>query len=241
LVTEEIAWLSARFRGRLGVGFGPGISSLDFEAVGVPWDDRRRRYREGLEVVVASLSGRSTGLLSEDRAIAACGQHPVPCVSTVGGPIGARRAARLGLGIVPASSASTEEVQQLINDYTSAGGSGPRMLNRRAWYGPPDPGRIAALDGQYAARSDIGSEAGHYKADFIASADPAAVAGGLAEVRVATGATALNMKFYFPGLSPQRMREQITAFGADVLPALRAQLDLEIGQGPRRGAQPGRC
>src|SRR5437660_7155847 len=53
IVAEEVAWLNARFPGRVALGVAAGGLPADFELVGVPMDDLGRRFTEGLERVAA--------------------------------------------------------------------------------------------------------------------------------------------------------------------------------------------
>ena len=45
MLAEEVAWLDARFPGRVGLGVGPGSLALDFDAM----DARPRRCRAPLQ------------------------------------------------------------------------------------------------------------------------------------------------------------------------------------------------
>ena len=47
LVAEEIAWLAARFPGRVGLGVAAGALAVDFEIAGVTTDDLTARFHEG--------------------------------------------------------------------------------------------------------------------------------------------------------------------------------------------------
>ncbi len=47
LVTEEVAWLAARFPGRVGLGLAAGSLDADFEIMGLTKDDLTRRFAEG--------------------------------------------------------------------------------------------------------------------------------------------------------------------------------------------------
>lgn len=53
MVVEELAWLAARFPGRVGVGVAAGGLPDDFTRLGVPHDDLTRRFADGLAVVAA--------------------------------------------------------------------------------------------------------------------------------------------------------------------------------------------
>src|SRR5438445_537281 len=44
LVAEEVAWLAARFPGRVGLGVAAGALLVDFELMGTPVDDPTARF-----------------------------------------------------------------------------------------------------------------------------------------------------------------------------------------------------
>ena len=57
VAAEEIAWLDARFAGRVGVGFGSGGNEADFRVVGVPFEERNERFDRSLRDIVGLLRG----------------------------------------------------------------------------------------------------------------------------------------------------------------------------------------
>src|SRR5688572_17570670 len=65
LVAEEVAWLAARFPERVAVGVAPGALPLDFEVMGVAFDERMTAFRAGLGPLVAMLRGEQLGDLAE--------------------------------------------------------------------------------------------------------------------------------------------------------------------------------
>ena len=67
LVVEEVAWLAARFPGRVGLGLAAGSLQDDFDIMGLTKDDLTRRFSEGLAVVVGALGGTDLGRLGGDR------------------------------------------------------------------------------------------------------------------------------------------------------------------------------
>ncbi len=79
LVAEEVAWLQARHRGRVGIGVAAGALPLDFEAAGVSQTDSVDRFKSELPRLVAMLRGQDLGQLEGDPALLACRQTPVPC------------------------------------------------------------------------------------------------------------------------------------------------------------------
>ena len=71
LVAEEIAWLRARYPGRVGVGVAAGALPLDFEAAGVDQREAVDRFKAELPRLVAMLQGVDLGLLEADPALRA--------------------------------------------------------------------------------------------------------------------------------------------------------------------------
>lgn len=217
IVAEEVAWLAARYPGRVGVGVAAGGLAADFELVDMPMDDLGRRFTAGLERVTALLRGED---MTGDPAIAACATSPVPVVSAVNSDTSVRRAARVGAGIIIDSLTAPERCRDIVSRYRDAGGAGAAILIRRAWIGEP---HREAFDKQlevyksYAASSAMKS----WGADELVTADAAAVAEQLLDALRTTGADALNIRVTVPGVPPEAVREQIAAIGDEVLPRVR--------------------
>ena len=76
LVAEEIAWLAARFPGRVGLGVASGALPADFEIMHAPMDGLAARFTAGFEELAGMLDGRDRGKLADDPAIAACRRAP---------------------------------------------------------------------------------------------------------------------------------------------------------------------
>ena len=137
LVAEEVAWLAARFPGRVAVGVAPGALPLDFEAMGVPFEEKLDRFRADLPRLVAMLHGDDLDPLAGDLALARCKEHPVPVISTALSPGAVRRAAAAGAGIVYDGASALDRLRTLSDAYDQAGGDGPKVLIRRVWLGAP--------------------------------------------------------------------------------------------------------
>lgn len=216
LVAEEVAWLAARFPGRVGVGVAAGALPADFEIMGTTMDDLGARFTAALEALVGVLAGRAPGALADDPAVKACGAQPVPVVSAAMGVTAVRRAARLGIGILFDSLSTPERCRELSDAYRGAGGTGPCILIRRAWVGDPPGERLARQVDVYRSYAAPGAQA-HWEGEQLVTApDAAAVSDGLADVARRAGADALNVRVHVPGVSPSEAREQITRLGAIV-------------------------
>jgi alkanesulfonate monooxygenase SsuD/methylene tetrahydromethanopterin reductase-like flavin-dependent oxidoreductase (luciferase family) len=224
LVAEEIAWLAARFPGRVGVGVASGALRDDFEIMETTMNGLAARFAAQLETVAGMLSGRDPGRLAGDPAIARCVDHPVPLVSAAMGFTAVRRAAGNGVGLVFDSLSSPDRARELTDAYREAGGAGPCVIIRRAWLGEPPRSRIDEQLDRYRGYSSPAAQA-HWKGDQLASgSDPAEVAEQLAGAVIAAGADALNVRIHVPGVGPSEARDQIAALGTEVLPRLRAAL-----------------
>jgi len=224
LVAEEVAWLAARFPGRVGIGVASGALQDDFAVMGLTMHHLAERFTEGLEALVGMLSGENPGALAEDPAIQECAEHPIPVVSAAMGFTAVRRAAALGAGILFDSLSLADRCRELTDAYREAGGTGSVILIRRAWLGEPPQEKVdQQLDVYrgYSARAAMMHWGGN---ELIGSSDPAEVAGGLAEVARRADADALNIRVHVPEVSPEDVREQIALLGGRVLPLLRAEL-----------------
>ena len=222
LVAEEVAWLAAAFPDRVGAGFASGALPVDFELAEVPFDEIGSRFKEALPKVVAALRGEAEGSLADDRAIAACADHPVPMVAAAQSRAAVRRAASLDLGILYDSLQATDHVRALSDAYDEAGGTGPKILIRRVWIGGP-PGE--AVDNQldlYRSYTAQGTMARWDQgANTVLAADGAEAAEQLHAEMAATGTDTINIRIHVVGLSPDYIRDQLDLHGELVVPLKR--------------------
>jgi alkanesulfonate monooxygenase SsuD/methylene tetrahydromethanopterin reductase-like flavin-dependent oxidoreductase (luciferase family) len=137
MLAEEVAWLDARFPGRVGVGVAPGSLPLDFEAMDIDQDEMMALFRAGLPRLTAMLAGRDLGPLAGDRALRLLDQRPIPVISAAMSPAAVRRAAAAGAGVLFDGGTSITRIGELTDAYISAGGTAPRILIRRVWLGEP--------------------------------------------------------------------------------------------------------
>jgi alkanesulfonate monooxygenase SsuD/methylene tetrahydromethanopterin reductase-like flavin-dependent oxidoreductase (luciferase family) len=225
LVAEEVAWLAARFPGRVGLGVAAGALPADFEVMGLDMADLAARFSASLEVISTALRGDDRGILAGDPALAACATAPVPIVSAAMGMTAVRRAARLGTGILFDSLSVPDRCRTLTDAYREAGGSGPCILIRRAWLGEPPAERVEAQLDRYRSYTPAAAQTHWGDGDqLVDSADAGAVADELAAVAAAVGADALNLRVHVPGVPPGMARDQIVGLGDAVVPALHQAL-----------------
>jgi alkanesulfonate monooxygenase SsuD/methylene tetrahydromethanopterin reductase-like flavin-dependent oxidoreductase (luciferase family) len=114
--------------GRLVAGVGPGSSKRDYDAVGVPFEDRWKRFEESVTILRALL--RRDPVPSSPRyfSMPDCQLEPAPhrdggvplWIGSWGSPAGLRRVARLGDGWLASAYNTTPEqfvsASQLLAD-----------------------------------------------------------------------------------------------------------------------------
>jgi alkanesulfonate monooxygenase SsuD/methylene tetrahydromethanopterin reductase-like flavin-dependent oxidoreductase (luciferase family) len=216
-LSEDLAWLNAAHPGRVGAGFVPGYQRDDFTVVGADFDTRHATFWAGLDDVMAALGPDSA--LKADPAIAAA-PGAIPVLAGIGGPLGAKRAAHAGAGILITGLRPPREAAQLIEIYREAGGVGPAVLIRRVHLGSGATGFGPSM-ADWSSRSDSG-------ANWLTADDGAFVAGsaqavidGLASAIQESGCTALNLRPDVYMHDPARVSDQLADLGETVLPAIR--------------------
>ena len=220
LVAEEVAWLQARHRGRVGLGVAAGALPLDFEVAGVRQGEAVDAFKAELPRLVALLRGEELGELEGDPALLACRQAPVPVLSAAVSVAAAVRAAHCGAGILMEGMSTPDKLALLTRAFGEAGGTGSRVLIRRVWLG-----RVQSrlIQDQRAAYDSYAG--GSFGADqTIASDEPDELAERLAAAVRQVGADALNLRVQLPGMSPGQVREQIEQIGSAVVPSLKEAL-----------------
>ncbi len=224
MLAEEVAWLDARFPGRVGIGVAPGSLALDFEAMDIDQAEMMPRFRAGLPRLTAMLSGRELGQLAGDRALRLLDRRPIPVISAAMSPAAVRRAAAAGAGVLFDGGTSIERIKELTGAYRSAGGTGARILIRRVWLGAP-PRRAFAE--QYEVYRSYSTDAAlaHWRGDgWICGEDAGQLADALVDSLVRSDATCLNLRLHAPGIEPAAVHEQIEVLGTEVLPLIRDRL-----------------
>jgi alkanesulfonate monooxygenase SsuD/methylene tetrahydromethanopterin reductase-like flavin-dependent oxidoreductase (luciferase family) len=228
LLAEDLAWLAARYPGRVGIGVAPGSLDRDFAAVGLDRDAAFGRFRDDLPRLVAMLRGDedALGAVAGDRALAACADDPVPVLSTAMSPGAVRRAARCGAGVLFDGATRPDHQRELSDVYRVAGGTGPRVLIRRVWLGDLPPGAAEKQAELYRSYASAGAQRRWQDQPIVRSDDPAELAAALAEALAAAGGDALNLRVHLPDMTPDQVDEQIRVIGGEVLPRLRPRLPL---------------
>jgi alkanesulfonate monooxygenase SsuD/methylene tetrahydromethanopterin reductase-like flavin-dependent oxidoreductase (luciferase family) len=232
LVAEEIAWMDARFPGRVGLGVAAGALELDFSVMDRSLDDAVPHFKRDLPRVVAMLRGEDLGDLGGDKALALRRERPIPVLSAAVSPTAARRAARVGAGILLEAMSTTERHRELCEAFDAAGGTMPKVLIRRVWLGELPAAAIEAQRRVYESYSS-GEAQRHWQDDqTICSNDPSEIAQRLAAVLDEVGGDALNLRVHLPGIDEPAAREQIARLGEEVVPLLRPLVAAHVRSRP---------
>ena len=92
LVAEELAWLAARYPGRVGAAFAAGSIAADFELAGTDQQQLTERFEHALRTITELLSGKVTATLAGDPALRALQQFAIPVASAASSLTACRRA-----------------------------------------------------------------------------------------------------------------------------------------------------
>lgn len=222
LVAEDLAWLDARFPGRVGGGVAAGYQADDFTALGIDgFDARGRLYGDQLAALAAALRGADSGLLGRDHALAALDGRSIPLVGAAGSRAAAERAARAGVGLLADSMASPAALARVAAMYEEAGGAGPRLLGRRIWVGEAPMHLFEAQLAGYRSKAGDGSFIHTVTTDALLHGTAEQVVEQVLDAATAFGATALALRIHLTGLDPDVADDQIRRVGEEVLPVLR--------------------
>jgi alkanesulfonate monooxygenase SsuD/methylene tetrahydromethanopterin reductase-like flavin-dependent oxidoreductase (luciferase family) len=219
LVAEEIAWLDARFPGRVGLGVAAGSLEADFAIMDTNKDDLVRRFADGLAHVTAALSGRDPGPLGGDPAVARCKDHPIPVISAAMSRTACRRAAAAGAGLIFAGTSSNEHCREMSDFYRAEGGGASVILVRRVWVGKGGHARHEKQVDLYRSYTS-GAQQSKWGRDQQIEGSPAEIAERLQADMAATGADALNLRVHVPGVTPEEARDHIAGL-AEVVAILK--------------------
>ncbi len=104
-LAEEIAWLTHLSAGRIHVGLGPGFARREFDAYGIPLEERHARFAEGAAILRGLLAGSDSGWAGDFWKIPPLALRPrplrlPPLFRACSSPAGAAGAAREGMGVL---------------------------------------------------------------------------------------------------------------------------------------------
>ncbi len=224
-VAERLAWLAARFPGRVGAGFALGGLEQDFALADLDYSARRARFDAALPKITAALRGEADGPLADDPALAACRDAPIPVVTAAQGPKAVDRAAEVGAGVLFDSMSTLDRMAQLAERHRAQRPEAPRIAIRRIWLGDPPQ---ASVDAQMAFYRDYApkSAMAHWGDDeeLVTGETPEQLAEALLRVAREGGANGFNLRVHLKDVSPDEAEGQIDRIGREVLPAVRAGL-----------------
>ncbi|MHB1138831.1 MAG: LLM class F420-dependent oxidoreductase [Microthrixaceae bacterium] len=150
VLAKEVATLDALTGGRVRLGVGVGWLREEFDAIGVPFEQRGARtdeYVAALRELWGAAEPTFHGeYVSFDRALS----HPQPpsrrVPIVIGGhtPFAARRAGRLGDGFFPANNADLEELLPIMRAAATSAGRDPDAIEITTG-AATDPQRYAEL------------------------------------------------------------------------------------------------
>ena len=102
-LAKTLAALDLLSGGRVVAGVGPGSSQRDYDLVGVPYEDRWRRFDEATAAL--------RELLGESSPLTPASRRKIPIwIGSWGSPAGLRRVARLGDGWLASAYNTTPEI-----------------------------------------------------------------------------------------------------------------------------------
>jgi alkanesulfonate monooxygenase SsuD/methylene tetrahydromethanopterin reductase-like flavin-dependent oxidoreductase (luciferase family) len=232
LVAEEVAWLSARHPGRVGLGVAAGALPLDFEVMGLSLSDSAGVFASELPRLVDMLRGLDLGQLGGDQALRACSVRPVPVLSAAVSTAAARRAARCGAGILMEGMSPVERLARLTAEFDAGGGTGSKVLIRRVWLGALPSELVGAQRRRY--DSYAGDGPGFRDDQTVCTEGPADMVDRLFDQAARAGADALNLRVHLPGMSADSVRGQIARIGTEVVEPLKARWEQGLGSARAR-------
>jgi alkanesulfonate monooxygenase SsuD/methylene tetrahydromethanopterin reductase-like flavin-dependent oxidoreductase (luciferase family) len=222
LVAEELGWSAARFPGRFGAALAPGYTRSDYELLGASFEDRAKRFAEGLAVIADTLQGNTDA--RSDPAIASWAQRPAPLLSAANSTPAVQRAAVLGLGILFPGGEPRERLAGLIERYREAGGAGPVVKIRTLWLGAPPAGALEERDRMYreaAAAAGIRQTNGFAEPFVHGSAER--ILDEVGQDFELLDIDGVNVRFFLPGIGHHDVVDQLEQFGSAVLPQLHLE------------------
>jgi alkanesulfonate monooxygenase SsuD/methylene tetrahydromethanopterin reductase-like flavin-dependent oxidoreductase (luciferase family) len=224
LVAEELAWLNARYPGRVGLGVAAGSLEADFEIMGTNKDNLVERFRAGLNSVAGALSGRDPGVLAGDVAIKRCVEHPVPVISAVMSQTAVRRCIESGAGMLYAGVSANWHCREMSDEYRAGGGTGPIVLVRRVSVTGASLGGGAARHAKqidlYKSYTTAASQS-KWAQNQLTEGTPDEIAASVIADMTETGADSLNLRVHVPDISAEEALRNIAGL-AEVLVRLRA-------------------
>lgn len=180
-MAQSFATLDIFSGGNLVIGVGEGSTRSDFDALGIPFNDRRKMLEDGVVALRALLSGESVShkgpyyAFNDITVSPKSVQRPCPPIwlSSWGSPVGMRRVARLGDGWVASAwhsspeqfHASLETLKYSLKDHGKDPDAFPNAANTMFMYIDEDGDRARRVSLpiiENATRSRVELDDGHY-------------------------------------------------------------------------------
>ena len=247
-VAEDVITLDIVSKGRVVLGVGIGYQAADFQAFGVPIDQRVGLFEEGVEVIRRCWSGQPFSFRGEHYDLEGVKVSPRPFQKPspplwIGASTlpGARRAGRLADAFVAGPSADMQGTLRLLDVYREAAieaGRQPQVvLMRDAWVAPTraeadsmyGPEVLAAyryywqsgLSEFRTIKSEAGFTLDNLARDRLILGEPEECVGEFLRWKEAAGVDYFLLRLrhaHSGGPAHERIMESITMFGEEVLP-----------------------
>lgn len=237
-LAEELSTLDVLSGGRLIAGFGTGYREVEYRAVGVPFDERYQRLEESVALLRRLWAGETVTAEGHFGELDGARLHLEP-VAPGGppiwlgafGPIGIRRAARLGASWLAAPEGDGSDLAERLALYRSELVHHGQPLEReyplmREAFVAPTRERAIELAGPYLTEQYANYRAwdhGQGDEDLLGAhsliGTPDDVLAGLAAYGE-LGITDVVMRQQWMGMPEGPVRESLDLLGRHVIPAL---------------------
>ncbi len=221
-LAEDIAMADHLLSGRLEVCVGYGSSAVAFEGLGVPYDERRGRHAEALDVLLLAWSGREFTYHGDHIRI------PQP-IRVLPDPYTSPHP-RLALSAsseasIRAAAATNFKVfghQAVATDATGQHSAGHELyLDERRRLGRAGDHWSRSINRRLVVDETARGDRAAY-GENVVSGTPDEVIDEVRRLRDDVGIDEINFVTEFDTRTPDEARRTIELFGTDVLPVLRA-------------------
>jgi alkanesulfonate monooxygenase SsuD/methylene tetrahydromethanopterin reductase-like flavin-dependent oxidoreductase (luciferase family) len=250
-LAQDAATLDQLSGGRAWLGLGAGYMPVDYETVGVPWDDRAQRFDETVRLIRTAHTSERFSFSDKiydfrDVSVIPKPYQPagVPLHLAAWTPGGLRRAARLGDGWITNALMSLETMTAMANGYRAAAqaeGRTPHVTSIRFCWPYHDREQALAEFGNtalamaqtlfdYGAITDLPGVTSadqitleEFVKDRFIFGTPAECAETIGRFRDEAGVDDFLMIFRYPtGPGHEAVLAAMELFAAEVLPAVQA-------------------
>ena len=224
LTVEDLAWLSAAYPDRVGVGFAAGALPVDFELAEIPFDEISARFKTALPLAVAALRGHGPQPLGRDRAVRRLANNPLPILIAAQSLAACRRAAALNCGVLYDSLHAPEVYARLGRAHREAGAVDGRVLIRRVWIGDPPEAEMAAQMDHYRSYTKKAASRNWTEDSLVHGASPEAAADALLTILEDSDCDTVNIRIHVRGITPEQIDRQLDLHAAGFVDWVREGL-----------------